>query len=1043
MARKAIVDTYYSFTPSSRTIVLNQAIPRERFVLITNVTQNRVIYNFSDPNLTLTSHSISTNTISGVATTTIVLNYNTAAMSATDKLQVVVDEFEETFKPSELYTDPVNKFRVSTPQALIDTDFEYGQQATKWESIGLVNNRAYAYQNTSANLQAAPGGPIIPTAVVVNSNSNIVTVYTANTPAVNTPIFVSDTAWAPSEGTFMVDAAQAGQWFRYAAKQRYVNTAIGSANLNINIPNTTFIANGSIYTRANIPLSNINFVGTFSNGTVTTTTAHGLTIGNQIVLQGTVAATSGAPNGTFTVTGVYSNTVFRIDANANPVSATGINSGGQANLFSASRGTVVHRAFDGGVEFSTSAEGHNNQLIRQTRRYFRYQSGKGLQMSTGTLLEPQLSVDSITSSGTLVTVKTKYTHQIRSNVSIQVANAEQSSYNGTFNVRDVIDPYTFTYVANSTPSSATATGLYRLSVNGWYGAQNRVGMFDDQNGIFFEYDGQQLYAVRRSSTFQLSGFVSANVANTTVNGIQYNGVTTKFNSELVPGDYIVIKGMSYRVTEILSDRQLSISPAYRGEVPTLQTTVTKTIDLRIPQSQWNIDRCDGTGPSGYNLDLSRMQMLYLDYSWYGAGFIRWGFRTTDGNVYYCHKLVNNNVNYEAYMRSGNLPARYETNTFAPRTRLGSTLQAADTSMNVANASGFPTAGVLLIEGWGSTGLSQREYVSYNGISNNSPTGWTFNNLLRGQQGNTINCIMNTANATLNLAPGSTTVGVQEGMYVISANIPQVAVIQSIVPNVSIQLSMAPLIGGTGFVTFAPMANAAQTFTFSTTAPTNVELHAPGYSPRISHWGTSVMMDGRYDDDKSFVFTQGMTTAAHIPAGASFALQSFRVSPSVSAGVSGSTLGVREVVNRMQMVLRNIDTLSSGAFLLQVVLNGSLSNTTPLWQSVGGSSLTQYINHTSAVSTQPTGPQAGTFVNGGEVIFAAFTNASGGGTNFTTTSYDLPLVRDLGSSILGGGTTDPRTGFYPDGPDIVTIVARNVGSTTANIFSRLSWTEAQA
>ena len=48
---------------------------------------------------------------------------------------------------------------------------------------------------------------------------------------------------------------------------------------------------------------------------------------------------------------------------------------------------------------------------------------------------------------------------------------------------------------------------------------NRVGMFDDQNGIFFEFDGQQLYAVRRSSTYQLSGFVSANVANTTVNGI--------------------------------------------------------------------------------------------------------------------------------------------------------------------------------------------------------------------------------------------------------------------------------------------------------------------------------------------------------------------------------------------------------------------------------------------------------------------------------------------------------------------------------------------
>ena len=141
MARKAILDTYYTFTPSSRTIVFNQAIQRERFVLITNVTSNRVIYNFSDPNLTFTSHSISTDPTSGLTTTTVVLAYNTTTMTNTNKLQVVIDEYEEKFSPSEVYTYPVNKFRVSMPQALIDTDFEYGTQSTKWETIGLLNNK--------------------------------------------------------------------------------------------------------------------------------------------------------------------------------------------------------------------------------------------------------------------------------------------------------------------------------------------------------------------------------------------------------------------------------------------------------------------------------------------------------------------------------------------------------------------------------------------------------------------------------------------------------------------------------------------------------------------------------------------------------------------------------------------------------------------------------------------------------------------------------------------------------------------------------------
>ena len=36
-------------------------------------------------------------------------------------------------------SDAVGKFRVSNPQALIDTDFEYGLQGTKWEILELVN----------------------------------------------------------------------------------------------------------------------------------------------------------------------------------------------------------------------------------------------------------------------------------------------------------------------------------------------------------------------------------------------------------------------------------------------------------------------------------------------------------------------------------------------------------------------------------------------------------------------------------------------------------------------------------------------------------------------------------------------------------------------------------------------------------------------------------------------------------------------------------------------------------------------------------------
>ena len=115
MARKVLLETGYTFTPSSKTLVIPRVIPRERLVLITNVTTNQVIYNFSDANLKATSYTIST--AAGSNTTTIVLNYNTASMSSTDKIQFLIDEYDEAFRPAEVFQDPVNKLRVSTPQA--------------------------------------------------------------------------------------------------------------------------------------------------------------------------------------------------------------------------------------------------------------------------------------------------------------------------------------------------------------------------------------------------------------------------------------------------------------------------------------------------------------------------------------------------------------------------------------------------------------------------------------------------------------------------------------------------------------------------------------------------------------------------------------------------------------------------------------------------------------------------------------------------------------------------------------------------------------
>jgi hypothetical protein len=541
--------------------------------------------------------------------------------------------------------------------------------------------------------------------------------------------------------------------------------------------------------------------------------------------------------------------------------------------------------------------------------------------------------------------------------------------------------------------------------------------------MVYEFDGQTLYAVRRSSTFQISGRVSVTNGSSTVTQTDAS-FPTSFSKQLAPGDFIVLRGQSYRVQDIASDTSLTISPSYRGASST-HVIASKTVDTKIPQSQWNIDKCDGTGPSGYNIDLAKMQMFYIDYSWYGAGFIRWGLRGIQGDVFYVHKMENNNVNSEAYMRSGNLPSRYESSTFPAITRTSALFGELDQVISVDSTAGFPDTGTLCIRD-----ASKCEYVNYSG-----KTATSFTGLTRGKAGIT------TA-ATLTIAAGSnvgtltSVANVQVGMRVNSASIPEGTFITGIVTGTnSITLSQAATAANPTDVIIPPMGLTGQTFAYSVTAPVAVEQAYPTYGPSLSHWGTSVIMDGRYDDDKSLIFTYGMTTPTVIPSGASRALFSIRVAPSADNGIAAN-FGQRDLINRMQLKLNALDVStrsSSSNYLVRAYLN-AVPSVAATWTSptegatnLANSSLSQIAFYPSASNVT---------VSGGEI--------TGGFLSQGTNSVDLTSLRDLGNSILGGGASASNTQIYPDGPDTLTIVVTNLSTSgSIDILGRLSWTEAQA
>ena len=241
----------------------------------------------------------------------------------------------------------------------------------------------------------------------------------------------------------------------------------------------------------------------------------------------------------------------------------------------------------------------------------------------------------------------------------------------------------------------------KVYVKGWVGSAVRAGMFDDQNGIFFEYDGNQMFCVKRSSTDNISGTMTV-----TQNSNSITGANSRFSEQVRAGSRITIRGMTHFVTQVVSNTSMFITPDYRG-VTQGGVRAQKITETRIPQSKWNMDKADGSGGSGYHWDFNKMQMIGLEYSWYGAGFIHYMVRGDDGRWLYIHRMKNNNVNDEAYMRSGNLPVRYSIENDSPITFLTNTIDSNATTIPGANLQEFDDAGILMID---------NEIISYTGRS---------------------------------------------------------------------------------------------------------------------------------------------------------------------------------------------------------------------------------------------------------------------------------------------------------------------------------------
>ena len=121
-----------------------------------------------------------------------------------------------------------------------------------------------------------------------------------------------------------------------------------------------------------------------------------------------------------------------------------------------------------------------------------------------------------------------------------------------------------------------------------------------------------------------------------------------------------------------------------------RSDVTGTVvEDTYTQSSWNQDKCDGTGASGFNLDITKTQLLFFDYQWIGVGRIRCGFVHNGENVL-AHEIYHSNNISNVYWSNPNLPVRCEVRRVSNGTATASMDQICS---SVVSEGGYEAVGI--------------------------------------------------------------------------------------------------------------------------------------------------------------------------------------------------------------------------------------------------------------------------------------------------------------------------------------------------------------
>ncbi len=121
-----------------------------------------------------------------------------------------------------------------------------------------------------------------------------------------------------------------------------------------------------------------------------------------------------------------------------------------------------------------------------------------------------------------------------------------------------------------------------------------------------------------------------------------------------------VPGVRRRAGVFDEDNGLFFEQDETGEyyVVVRSNTSGSPVNTRVAREDWNGVKFDGTEPNGITSSPGAIQLFVIEYDWYGSGQVKFAY-VINGYKYTVHTFNHANILTTTYMRTPNLPVRFE------------------------------------------------------------------------------------------------------------------------------------------------------------------------------------------------------------------------------------------------------------------------------------------------------------------------------------------------------------------------------------------------